>query len=176
MAKYVPPSKRAGYQPPSATDLPPSSILPRGHASRTRRVGCLESALHELSVHFTHPRESALTFFSYPDPRWSSVQASPLPWDPHGTAEETPLPPSPPPPTPAHPLRHILSYIMLFTNAHPYWETAGELWIHTNAEILRADWGEGDKQGQGDRKNFGRPVPVSHADRVWGQHGFSGWW
>jgi hypothetical protein len=127
MSKFVPPSRRAGYRPPSATDLPPSSILPRGHA-RSRRGGGSDSAIQELSMHFTLPRESTLTFFSHPDPRWSSAQASPLPWDPHRAAETTPLPPSPPPPAPPHPLRHILSYIMLFTNAHPSWETKNELW------------------------------------------------
>ncbi|KAI9632482.1 uncharacterized protein MKK02DRAFT_40785 [Dioszegia hungarica] len=80
-----------------------------------------------------------------------------LAYDPFRAPEDTPLPPSPPPPASAHVLGHLISYITVFQNAHPDWESAGELWIHTSAEALMEDYGA---EGEGKKRNFGRPLPL----------------
>ncbi len=83
---------------------------------------------------------------------------------------DTPLPPSPPPPPPLHPLRNLVSYALIFPNAHPAWEREHQLWTHTNADKLIKDW-------DGEKKNFGRPIPVFKAVQFRrDQVGFEGWW
>ncbi|ORY25847.1 hypothetical protein BCR39DRAFT_278948 [Naematelia encephala] len=162
--KYIPPSKRAGYVP-SPSSLPPSA--------RRVSAGAVDSNIKtlswdELSDHFQHPQDSTFTYFSYPlPPRPRYIRRE---YDPSRTPETTPLPPSPPPPPPIHPLNNIVSYICIFQNAHPAWDTDGELWTHSNADKLLEDW-------KGLRQNFSRPVPVFRAIRgSKSVFGFYGWW
>lgn len=179
MAKYVPPSRRPGYVPPSTTASTPhtvstkSSYLPPGRvgSSYTARSGSSSGptySIYEVSRHFTHPRDSTLTFFAYPLP---PHERPPRPaYDPTHTPETAPLPPSPPPPPPTHPLSHLLSYIVVFPHANPLWREKNELWLHTGARKMMADWVK-----PGERRNFGRPVPVfvsaKHDEVAW-----QGWW
>lgn len=164
MAKYIPPSRRPGYTP-TGSSLPPS----------TRERTDVYKA-QDLSAHFTHPQDSTFTFFSYPLPPARPT----LLYDPTRSPEDTPLPPSPVI-LPRHPLDHIISYIVLFPNAHPDWNTARELWTHTKAERLLADyWKDGivrNQEGEpGPRRNFGRPIPVFQVgNRVRGDISFAGW-
>lgn len=171
MAKYVPPSKRAGYVP-SESALPPQT-RPRPGSQPLSDL----YKTQDLSTHFTHPQDSTFTFFSYPLPPPPPTLAYDLTRSP----VDTPLPPSPVI-LPRHPLEHVISYIVLFHNAHPDWDTARELWTHTNAaKIIEDYWLDGivhDQEGEaGPRKNFGRPIPVfrSADRRARGEMVFAGW-
>ena len=170
MAKYVPPSRRAGYVPPAASDLPPTPHSSRGSRAfaRERPDGEGTVSINTVSRHFTHWRDSTLTFFNHsgePVPRPPRA-----PYDPCRTPRSTPLPPSPPPPPPAHPLAHLVSYITLFPAAHPLWKDKAEMWMHTGAAKMIEDF-------EGGRRNFGRPIPMfrsfkaSNIDMEW-----HGWW
>ena len=67
-----------------------------------------------------------------------------------------------------HPLAHLVSYIMIFLNAQPAWESSREIWVHTSAETMMKDH-------ERDKKNCRRPIPVFKAlDR--GAFEFVGWW
>ncbi|WWC99138.1 hypothetical protein V866_006033 [Kwoniella sp. B9012] len=163
-AKYIPPWQRAGYTPStSSNDLPP----PRPRWNNRPTPKDLYSQTDLLSI-FNHPQDSTLTFFSY-----SLPPRPPRPeYDPTHTPESLPLSPSPPPLAPLHPLGYLVSYVVLFGNAHPVWNEEHELWTHTNADKLIEDH-------EGKRKNFDRPIPVF---RSWRGHDhraefeFIGWW
>ncbi|WWC60141.1 uncharacterized protein I303_102705 [Kwoniella dejecticola CBS 10117] len=162
-AKYVPPSRRAGYTPStSSSDLPPPRPQWNARASEN-----LYSNTELLNI-FNHPQDSTITFFSFPAPS----RPPRIPAGDSESATEVPLPPSPPPPPPPHPLGHLVSYIVIFGNAHPAWEAQHELWTHTNAHKLIGDY-------EGSRRNFGRPIPVFKSwkgrDRR-DEFEFIGWW
>ncbi|WVQ94709.1 hypothetical protein IAU59_001789 [Kwoniella sp. CBS 9459] len=148
--RYVPPSRREGY-----TFSVPSSDLPPARPSWQNRPRINQAELvtaSDMTRIFNHPQDSTLTFFSFPYTPWPARPPRPA-YDPTLTAERVPLPPSPPPPPPPHPLAHLLSYVVLFPNAHPAWEPKSEVWTHTNADILIEDF-------DGAKKNFGRPIHV----------------
>ncbi|OCF34696.1 hypothetical protein I317_03771 [Kwoniella heveanensis CBS 569] len=150
--RYVPPSRRAGYASSlTSNDLPPPGPRPIWQ-NRSRASPDDFLTVYDMSQIFNHPQDSTLTFFSYPYTSWPARPPRPA-YDPTLTAEQIPLPPSPPPPPPTHPLAHLLSYVVLFPNAHPAWKPKSEVWTHTNADILIEDF-------EGARKNFGRPIPV----------------
>jgi len=155
MAKYVPPSKRPGY-------VPSQSSIP---ARRQQYCGKDTYNSRELAVHFTHPSDSTLTFFSHPLP----LPPPRLPYDPSRTPYSTPLPPSPVVP-PKHPLNNLISFIRIFARAHPAWASHRELWVHTQAEKIIKDY-------QGAKANFGRPIPVFEAAPLHGEKFVdAGWW
>lgn len=156
--KYVPPSKRVGYKP-STTELPPGHHQPGGSQPR-----CLWSVAQLFDTH----HQGTFNYFSR---RMTGDEPRPipssdlLPDDPTPTPETAPLPPSPPP----HPLAHLVAYIMVFGDAHPYWDTGAELWSHTDCEILIED----EKTL---RKNFDRPIPVFASTAKGRSTTFEGWW
>jgi hypothetical protein len=163
MAKYIPPSKRPGYVPPAG---PNSSLPPQNRPPIRGRDGTPRYTAADFTQHFTHPQDSTLSYFAYPPIERSSPRP---PYNPSRTPQDTPLPSSPPPPPPKHPLNHLISYVCIFNNAHPAWRSDRELWVHTNADKLIADW-------EGDRKNFGRPMPVFEQMQGSRSHfTFSGW-
>ncbi|WVF66908.1 hypothetical protein IAT40_001651 [Kwoniella sp. CBS 6097] len=148
--RYVPPSRREGYKPsPPSTDLPPSRPA---WQNRYRPNPADLMTVADMIRIFNHPQDSTLTFFSFPYNTWTPRPPRPA-YDPTLTPERIALPPSPPPPPPPHPLAYLLSYVVLFPNAHPAWEPKSEVWTHTNADILIKDF-------EGAKKNFGRPIPV----------------
>jgi hypothetical protein len=161
MSKYVPPSRRPGY-------VPSTSTLPPGYRS-PGTAGEGQYTLSDLAEHFNHPQDSTLTFFSHPVPPTSDTRLGyrdhlrdTIATEPQPSAMESTL---------EHPLRHLVSYGVIWNNAHPAWEKEGELWIHTNAEKFIDDY-ENEK-----KKNFGRPIPVFA--QVRGRHKivtFIGWW
>ena len=78
--------------------------------------------------------------------------------------------PSSPPILPSpHPLAHLVSYIIVFHNAQPAWESDRELWVHTSAEVMTRDC-------EGQKKNFGRPIPVFQAQGSRQSFEFAEWW
>ncbi|WRT65536.1 uncharacterized protein IL334_002481 [Kwoniella shivajii] len=163
--KYIPPSRRAGYVPTL-----PSKDTPPPRPSRISRDPLPDHlySLTDLYRIFNHPQDSTFTFFSFPAPFTSRRFKEP--YDPTRTPYNTPLPPSPPPPPPPHPLGHLLSYLVLFQNAHPSWNDDNQLWTHSNADKLIEDH-------EKDKKNMGRPLPVfkSFKGRP-GELEFIGWW
>ncbi|WVW79973.1 hypothetical protein I302_101946 [Kwoniella bestiolae CBS 10118] len=164
--KYIPPWQRAGYTPStSSNDLPP----PGRKWNNRPPPKTLYSQADLLDI-FNHPQDSTLTFFSFlPPPRPARPDATPESTE---RPENLPLPPSPPPPAPPHPLGYLVSYVVLFGNAHPAWNDQHEIWTHTNAEKLIEDF-------VGRRKNFDRPIPVFRSWRGKDRRDefeFIGWW
>lgn len=137
---YVPPSRRAGAVA--------SAALPPGYKPKFKPQSEVYTK-YTLGYQFNHPLDSTLTMFSY-HPKLT--RRTRLGYDPERSPEDTPLPPSPIIP-PIHPFSHLISYIVVFRNAHPDWDSAGELWIHTHAEELMKDCGAG-------KENFERPIPL----------------
>ncbi|WWD16656.1 hypothetical protein CI109_101086 [Kwoniella shandongensis] len=150
--KYVPPSRRPGYIPPSSSSLPPPGPSPQRTFRHHNQPTDLYSPTDLFHI-FNHSRQSTFTYFSFPVTLTRPPRPPPMEYDPCRRPETTPLPPSPPPPPPQHPLSHLVSYVTIVPNGHPAWDSEMELWSHTNAEMLIEDW-------QGDKKNFERPLPV----------------
>jgi hypothetical protein len=152
---YVPPSKREGN-----TSKPETS--PEDAASK---LDGKQYTKMTIGAHFTHPQDSTFTLFShYPS---AAAEAARAPYDAARKPEETVLPSSPVV-EPTHPLSHLISYIVIFRNAHPDWESNNEIWVHTHAAMMMADY-------EGKKVNFGRPIPVfkeSHRKR---SIAFVGW-
>ncbi|WWC60142.1 uncharacterized protein I303_102706 [Kwoniella dejecticola CBS 10117] len=68
-----------------------------------------------------------------------------------------------------HPLKHLVSFVIIFDNAHPAWEDDNEIWVHSKVDIFLKDY-------RGPKKNFGRPIPVFKAGRSkFGKFIFEGW-
>lgn len=164
--KYVPPSKRAGYVP-AKTELPPG-YRPQRSVDRTDNDPQHHHTVIER-VFDTHQQGTFNYFEFIPPPLPPQPGAS---YDPYGPPHTIPLPPSPPPgATVPHPLGHLVAYVIRFGGAHPFWETNAELWSHTDAEKLIQD------ESSGQKKNFGRPIPVFSAPaRRIAFLEFDGWW
>lgn len=104
-----------------------------------------------ISHHFTHPLAASITYFSYP-----------LPSDTPRYLERT-LAKSISY-TSTHPYKDLISYIAIFSNAHPDWKSKSELWVHNRAVFLMADYGMDEVPGK--RLSFGRPIPVFEASEA----------
>ena len=171
--KYVPPSKRAGYVP-STSSIPPTHVHNGGFRARWTPGTSLPEGVYsrqDLEQHFTHNIEGTLNHFSHLNPSFHDHKPR-KGYDPTRALkdpQEIPLPFSPPPGLPIHPLKHLVSYIVLFPNAHPCWEKDRELWVHTSAEYIIED-------EEGERKNFGRPLPVFQHAQARDTFRFAGWW
>ncbi|WRT65538.1 uncharacterized protein IL334_002483 [Kwoniella shivajii] len=66
-------------------------------------------------------------------------------------------------------LKDLISFIVVFDNAHPFWENKKEMWIHAASEQLIEDF-------NGSRKNFRRPIPLFEGKARKGNFIFKGWW
>lgn len=173
--KYVPPSKRPGYVP-TTTSAPPPGPTQRQYINPRSRDPNKPTYTHSsIRDIFRHPQTSTINTFAFDEPEGRhrghyTIYKRDPDSDDAPDPVTIPLPPSPPPPPMPHPLSHIVSYTMIFAYAHPAWESHRELWMHTGAEELLADF-------QGEKKNFLRPIPVFQAvRRNSGQVDFAGWW
>jgi hypothetical protein len=158
--KYVPPSRREGYV--AKPDARPPWIKDRVQRGPKPNSGHF---FEELEAIFSTEQQGTYNHYINREPI-----IAPLEFDPTRTPYNTPLPLS----TPFHPLGHLICYIMIFPRAHPLWESGGELWHHTGSGTLAEDW-------KGEKKNFGRPIPVftsSIRDARGTKAGvqFLGWW
>ena len=154
MAKYVPPSKRAGFVP----IITPSTSGPPLHKEYGLGAGQLKSF-------FTHFSDSTVSFFSYPKSRREPKPR--LQYDPSRTPESTPLPPSPEP-EPRHPLDHIISHLQVHgSSAQPVWDSHQELWTYTNAQKFNTS-------PEKLTVNMGRPIPVFRYGK--GESSKPKWW
>ena len=153
MPAYVPPSKRPGLVP-KETDTPPWSRPPRF------KVDTIEDHLRRIESIFSTCQQGTFNYFSYPGIPTPDKQPE-VETDPSTAAEKV---------FPAHPLGHLIAYIMLFPRAQPLWDTGAELWSHTGSELMIGDWKSG-------KVNFGRPIPVfAGASTKRDRFSFIGWW
>ncbi|KAK6907176.1 hypothetical protein I203_101166 [Kwoniella mangroviensis CBS 8507] len=68
-----------------------------------------------------------------------------------------------------HPLGELVSFVVIFENAHPAWEEDKEIWVHSKVDLLLKDH-------RGQKKNFDRPIPVFIAGRSkFGKFVFENW-
>lgn len=162
--KYVPPSRREGYV--AKPDARPPWIKDR----KDDKPKSEYNKFDQLDEIFGAIFQGTYNYFRYRAPE--PTPNKPLPYDPTRTPENTPLPPPiRSPVAPRHPLGNLVCYVMTFGKGHPLWHSGGELWSHTDSHILASDW-------KGDKRNFGRPIPVFHVENNSGpgKLGFLGWW
>ncbi|WWC87717.1 uncharacterized protein L201_002609 [Kwoniella dendrophila CBS 6074] len=109
---------------------------------------------------FSLPQLSTTTFFSFKDSNPNALSEEQWHKDhpPTGVYNVEP-----------HPLKDLVSFVVIFENAHPAWEEDKEIWVHSKVDIFLKDH-------DGDKKNFDRPLPVFLGNRSkLGKFVFEGW-